>query len=473
MKLMSRKSLSNFLSKYCMPGVLLLLCLYYSWATIDHRQAAGTAGGEECSAVLLSQSKLSRNVAILVGTSIDNDGFADRAKNNLQSHGIANVIVISGDPHDIRVGLQKMIDVGTPPEAILCTADEVQPFEQLRAGLPAISNVPAIVPPTHAWPTFLTTNNLFNVANQIVVIAILAVGMTMVIITGGIDLSVGSLVALSAVVTGVLIRDYAGGSHAGVIPMAMCCVAGILVCGMVGAFTGGMITVFKVPPFIITLSMMLVASGRAYTVVNGGSVYDVPPSFGWLGAGNSFGRFPNAVILMIVVYAVAHIVLSRTRLGRYIYAVGGNAEAARLSGVPVNLVVLTVYILSGLAAGLGGVVVASNLGGSAATYGLSYELYAIAAVVVGGTSLMGGEGNVTGTLVGALIIAVIRNGMNLTGVAPFRQAEVLGWVILGALWLDSLKRTSLRLPNWLRQPESRGFDVVSPIKPTETSVVVK
>ena len=466
---MGRGWLSNFLGKYCMPGVLLLLCAYYSWATIEHRQSTGVAGGDECSKKLLLQSKLPGNVAIVVGTSADNAGFSDRARQNLQAHGISKITVILGDPRDVRLGLQKMIDSKGPPDAIICTADESQSFDRLLAGLPALSGALAIMPPTHAWPTFLTANNLLNVANQIVVIAIIAVGMTMVIITGGIDLSVGSLVALSAVVTGVLMRDHAGGAQTGAAGMVLCSLGGILACGLVGAFTGGMITLFKVPPFIITLSMMLVASGRAYKVAKGGSIYDVPRSFSWLGAGNGFGGIPNAVLVMLGVYAAAHVTLSRTRLGRYIYAVGGNAEAARLSGVPVSMIVMTVYILSGLSAGLGGVIVASNLGGSSPTYGLSYELYAIAAVVVGGTSLMGGEGNVAGTLVGAFIIAVIRNGMNLTGVEPFSQAEVLGWVILGAVLLDSLKRTTWRRPNWTRRPEPRGFLIIDTAKQRETS----
>jgi ribose transport system permease protein len=179
-------------------------------------------------------------------------------------------------------------------------------------------------------------------------------------------------------------------------------------------------------------------------VAQGQSIYDIPASFTWLGRGE-FGSIPNAVILMLVVYVVAHIVMTRTRFGRTIYAVGGNPEAARLSGVPVARVRTLVYLLSGLSAGVGGVITASQLKAGAPTYGAAYELYVIAAVVVGGTSLSGGEGHIFGTLIGALIIGVIRNGMNLMNVEPYTQKVMLGLVILGAVLLDMLKRRRLKV----------------------------
>ena len=313
---------------------------------------------------------------------------------------------------------------------------------------------------------FLTSGNLLNVANQIVVIAILAVGMTMVIITGGIDLSVGSLVALSAVVTGLLIRDHAGGVHATAMGTIVCSLVGILICGAAGAVSGSLKTLFGVPPFIVTLAMMRVTLGLAYMLRAGQSIYDVPNSFTWLGRGTSLAGLPNAVLLLIVVYVLAHVTMSKTKLGRYIYAVGGNAEAARLSGVGVGRVLMTVYIVSGLTAGLGGVIVASQLKGSSPTYGLGYELYVIAAAVVGGTSLSGGEGNIAGTLIAALIIAVIQNGMNLRGVESYRQMVVLGLVILGAVLLDRLKRQSWRIPRRTKKLESDANNASRSIAPT-------
>jgi len=168
-------------------------------------------------------------------------------------------------------------------------------------------------------------------------------------------------------------------------------------------------------------------------------VYQIPDSFVWLGRGADFLGIPNAVLLMLVLYAIAHVLMSRMRLGRYLYAVGGNREAARLSGVPVRRVLMFAYIASGLLAGLGGVVMASQLKSGSATYGNMYELYVIAAVVVGGTSLSGGEGKMLGTLIGAFTIAVIQNGMNLTNVESYTQKVVLGLVILAAVLLDMLR----------------------------------
>ena len=270
-------------------------------------------------------------------------------------------------------------------------------------------------------------------------IAIIAIGMTLVIITGGIDLSVGSLVALSAVVTTWLIAHVGGAEQAGATAMVLACLAGIGISAALGLFSGAMITVFAIPPFIVTLAMMLVGSGLAYLLAKGESIYQVPETFIWLGR-DTVGGLPISVVLMIILYIVAHIVMSRMSLGRYVYAVGGNREAARLSGVPVAAVLLFAYTLSGALAGLGGIVTASQLKSGSPNYGTMYELYVIAAVVVGGTSLSGGEGKIFGTLIGAFIIAVIQNGMNLTGVESYTQKVVLGLVILGAVLLDMLKK---------------------------------
>ena len=185
--------------------------------------------------------------------------------------------------------------------------------------------------------------------------------------------------------------------------------------------------------------MMLVGSGLAYLLAKGESIYQIPDSFVWLGRGANFFSLPNAVVLMLVLYGAAHVLMSRMKLGRYIYAVGGNREAARLSGVPVRSVLMFAYIASALLAGLGGVIMASQLKSGSATYGNMYELYVIAAVVVGGTSLSGGEGKMCGTLIGALTIAVIQNGMNLTNVESYTQKVVLGLVILVAVLLDKIR----------------------------------
>jgi len=215
--------------------------------------------------------------------------------------------------------------------------------------------------------------------------------------------------------------------------------AGSGLCALAGAFTGAMVTTFRLPAFIVTLAMMLMASGLAFRLSNGASIPELPPSFFLIGGGKMLG-LPNPVWLMIVLYGVAHIVMTRMSFGRYLYAIGGNAEAARLSGVPVKRILLIVYTISGALAGLGGIVLASKLQAGDPKFGLMYELEVIAAVVVGGTSLLGGSGKILGTLIGAFVIAVIKHGMNLTAVDPFNQKIVLGAVLLAAVLLDTLKR---------------------------------
>jgi ribose transport system permease protein len=212
------------------------------------------------------------------------------------------------------------------------------------------------------------------------------------------------------------------------------------VCGIFGVFTGLIVTGFGIQPFIVTLGVMQIARGLAYEISRGQPIRDIPASFVWLGRGaEPLFSVPYGVILMAVIYAAAYIIMTHTTFGRYVYAVGGNREAARLSGVNVKGVLVSVYTIVAVLAGLGGVVMASQLNSGSPTFAPMYELYVIAAVVVGGTSLAGGEGKILGTLVGAFIIAVINNGMNLTNVEPYTQMVVLGAVILGSVLLDRLK----------------------------------
>jgi ribose transport system permease protein len=424
-----------------MAIVLLLLCIYYSCATLQSRQLSGPAAVDD---VAKKISKPNPTIILVAGLSSEDQEFTQLLSTKIKIGRILH------DPPSARAAIQDH-----PPDFIIATNDTIKWLPSVLERISAAKNIPLITPGTSRFPTFLQKDNLLNIADQVVVIAIIAVGMTMVIITGGIDLSVGSLVALSAVIAGLLIRDHAGGAGAKPAALLMCSLAAILAAGLVGAFSGAMITFFRVPPFIVTLGMMRVTSGLAYIFSAGQSIYDIPQSFTWLGRGVTVFGIPNAVILMVAVFAIAHIIMSRTKLGRYIYAVGGNPEAARLSGVRVGLILMTVYIISGMVAGLGGVILASQLKSSSPTYGQAYELYVIAAVVVGGTSLSGGQGKILGTLIGALIIAVIQNGMNLTGVESYRQKVVLGLVILGAVLLDKLKQRTWNFPRWLRiQPRS-------------------
>jgi ribose transport system permease protein len=285
----------------------------------------------------------------------------------------------------------------------------------------------------------LKQSNLLNIADQTAIYAIIAIGMTMVIITAGIDLSVGSLMALASVTTALVLRDFGQGADSGIATVVLALAAGMGICAAAGLFNGLMITAFGIPSFIVTLAMMLMASGLAFRLAGGESISGLPPAVRWIGSERTIG-VPNSVWLMLALYVVAHIVMSRMVFGRYVYAIGGNTEAARLSGVPVKRIQLSVFTICGALAGLGGIVLMSRLGAGDPKFGKEYELDVIAAVVVGGTSLMGGRGKILGTLIGAFIIAVIKNGMNLTNVGTFDQKIVLGAVLLGAVLLDTLKR---------------------------------
>ena len=281
-------------------------------------------------------------------------------------------------------------------------------------------------------PHFLTVSNLLNVAEQAAIIAIVAVGMTFVIITGGIDLSVGSVLAFAGVVMASTLQ-------AGVpVPVALAVALGTgLCCGLVN---GALITVGRLPPFIATLGMMSVARGTALMFTEGRPVSGFSGGFRSLATGELVG-IPVSVIIMVGVYVVAHFVLTRTKLGRYTYAIGGNEEAALLSGVNVKLYKAAVYGISGMLSGLAAVILTARLNSAQPIAGMMYELDAIAATVIGGTSLLGGEGTVVGTLIGALIMAVLRNGLNILGVSSFVQQVVIGSVIIAAVLIDMwLKR---------------------------------
>lgn len=432
---------SRFLADYGMIFVLLLLCAFFSVVTYTDQSPIGEAAAKQVLVSIGEQFGKTPRVLVVASDQPGDDAFAAKLERDLVASGATVVAVVKGAPKDAREALQKSNAAGGRLDAIACTqvTGAWLVFADMKADFPALGDPRVITPRSYRWPNFLKSENLLNIANQIAIIAIIAIGMTMVIITGGIDLSVGSLLALSAVLAAKFIRDFAGGMDASLTGMLLACLAAVVLCGMIGAFSGAMVTRFGIPPFIVTLAMMLVGSGLAYILAKGQSVYQIPDSFVWLGRGADLLKLPNAVVLMLVLYGLAHVLMSRMKLGRYLYAVGGNPEAARLSGVPVSRVLMFAYIASALLAGLGGVIMASQLKSGSATYGNMYELYVIAAVVVGGTSLSGGEGKMFGTLTGAFTIAVIQNGMNLTNVESYTQKVVLGLVILGAVLLDKIR----------------------------------
>lgn len=293
---------------------------------------------------------------------------------------------------------------------------------------------------------FFTVGNGMTVGLQVTSIALLGVGATCVIIAGGIDLSVGSVLALSGVLAALATK--AG------IPVPLAMALGVLAGAACGAVNGLLVTRAKLPPFIATLGMMLVARGLALQITGARAVSGLGESFGTLGNGSlfrierideqgfpvvGFPGIPYPVILMAVIAVAVAVLLTRTRLGRHIHAVGSNAEAARLSGVNIGGVVMFTYVVSGALAGLTGCVLMSRLVTAQPNEGVMYELDAIAAAVIGGTSLIGGVGTISGTVIGSFVIGVLRNGLNMNGVSAFTQQIIIGLVILLAVWIDQLR----------------------------------
>jgi ribose transport system permease protein len=430
---------SRWMTEYGMVLVLLLLVVSFSALTVTDTQNSGADAGREL-AEAIQVMPAGRRVAIFTPKSVTGVQLAEALRDALGETPRRHEVVgtVHGSPPEVGKALRDWetgIDVIACPNAVAAWSL----ISEIKTNFPDLGGDCEIVTPvSYRWPAFLKPQNVLNIAQQISVIAISAIGMTLVIITAGIDLSVGSLIGLAAVTSTVLIRDLAGAREAGTFGMLLCGFAGIAACGACGFFSGVCVAAFRLPAFIVTLAMMLMARGLAMTITDSQSVNEVPQAFGWLGAERTLG-IPNSVILMFVLYAGAWFVMARTRLGRHIYAVGGNVEAARLAGVPVQRVQLIVYTLCGLLAGLGGVIMASKHKGVEPNFGMMDELTVIAAVVVGGTSLMGGQGKVLGTLIGAFIIAVIRNGMNQIGIPPNPQLIVMGAVILGAILIDQVR----------------------------------
>lgn len=282
---------------------------------------------------------------------------------------------------------------------------------------------------TALTPHFLTVSNLLNVVEQTAINAIIAAGMTYVILSAGIDLSVGSILALSGVVLGSALQ------HGFSIPVAT--LLGVATGASCGLVNGLLITAGRLPPFIATLGMMSVARGGALLYTDGRPISGFDAAFRSLSTGRP-AMIPAPIVLMAIVYVIAHLVLTRTTFGRYVYAIGGNEEATRLSGVRVGLHKTMVYVISGAMSAIAAITLTARLNSAQPIAGMMYELDAIAATVIGGTSLMGGSGTLTGTLIGALIMGVLRNGLNLLGISSFLQQVVIGAVIIAAVLVDSM-----------------------------------
>lgn len=287
---------------------------------------------------------------------------------------------------------------------------------------------------------FFTSANILNVLRQVAVNTCIATGMTLIVLTGGIDLSVGSVLALCGAIAAGLLKNgiqipsadlYIGFTSMGVL------IAALLVGALLGLINGITITRFKVPPFVATLAMLTIARGLTMLYTEGHPISNLGQNFASFGSGTFIG-IPVPVWIAAIVVVFAAFITKETRLGRYIYAIGGNETAAKFSGIRINRVKLIVYSLGAALAALGGIIVTSRLDSAQPNAGVSYELDAIAAVVIGGTSLNGGKGSVWGTVIGAIIIGVLNNGLVLLNVSPFWQQVVKGGVILVAVIIDKI-----------------------------------
>lgn len=276
-------------------------------------------------------------------------------------------------------------------------------------------------------PRFLTAGNITNVLTQVSVNAVIAVGMTFVILTGGIDLSVGSVLAITGAVAASLVKAN--------VSVFVVVLVVIVLGALIGYINGFVIARGKIQAFIATLATMTIFRGVTYVYTQGNPISGLGNSFMVLG-NKKIAGIPLPVIFMIIVVLIGAYVISQTKFGRYVYAIGGNEDSARLSGISTKTIKNYVYMISGITAAISGIIVTSRIGSASPNAGSGFELDAIAAVVLGGTSLAGGEGNISGTIIGAVIIGVLNNGLNLLNVSPFYQLIVKGLVILLAVLVD-------------------------------------
>lgn len=451
--------MKEFLSRYGSVLVLIGLCVYYSVSTLKEEFPNTPEAAREVADRILAHSDQTPSVLVVAGNRDDDKEFTAALVKRLLERDAEVIAEINADtPADAR-GAIELSSGGRVIDAIAAN-DAASRWGFLRPeGLgrlaqenPGLANTLVHKPDSYTWPVFLKRENLINVVNRNAEIAIVAIGMTMVIITAGIDLGVGSIMALCGVASAVTIQLFLGGADAGTAGLIGGCLLGLGLAAVCGVFTGLMVTYYGVPAFVVTLSLMMAARGFAMimavnyqAILAGGANRGTPeavgvdaPGFALLAQGDFLG-LPNPIWLTLVLYVIAHIVMTRTSLGRYIYAVGGNPEAARLSGVPVFGVLIFVYAMCSILAGLAGLIDASRFSAARPDAGDVFELKVIAAVVVGGTSLAGGQGRIFGTLMGVLIIGVIQNGLNIANVATFEQKPIYGMLILAAVLLDRMK----------------------------------
>ena len=281
-----------------------------------------------------------------------------------------------------------------------------------------------------ATPTFLKPTNLMNILRQVSINGILAIGMSLVCLTGGIDLSVGSIVAFSGILTAGMLNFTS-------LPIPVIVIVAVLVGAAMGLVNGYFVAYWNAPAFVVTLSMMTIGRGLTYIYCDGKPISKLPDEFLQIGKGSVLGGLPIPTIILIIVFIIFATMLAKFKLGRYIYAVGGNAQAAMVSGINVRLVTMLVYVFSGLCCGIAAVVLTARVSAGLPKAGDGYELDAIASTVIGGTSLSGGTGKLWGTLLGALLLGMVNTGLDLLNVTSYYQQVVRGLIILGAILIDT------------------------------------
>jgi len=425
---------SKLMSDYGMIFVLLLLGVFFSVATIKPQATSGSTAGEQLAQRVISKGLT--EVLLVISESGEDLQLQEGFVETLQATACKVEVVRTHEPFVAKKAIMALSANMKKNTTIVCSQKTGNwTFFQ---GIPHFSTSEVMVPVQESASSFLRASNLKTLPDKTAKTAIIAIGMTMVIITAGIDLSVGSLVALSTVVATLLLQNIFNNSSNPML-IGLSFLGGVLMCGLLGMVSGFLSTILKIPAFIATLAMMLIARGWALNLADNQTIKVGLPDIGWL------GQNPNPIILMLVLYVLAYLIMHKTVLGRQIYAIGGNPEAARLSGVPVYKTLMIVYMISGLMAGIAGIVMASELNSGSGEFGEMWELNVIAAVVVGGTSLMGGQGKILGTLIGCVIIEVINNGMNLMAIGSNTQKIVLGLVILMAIVIDKVKKGELVL----------------------------
>lgn len=427
-----KDKLTLFLSEYGMILVLFLLMGIFSIVTLEEQPAEGYNAGKALAANVQSSSP--KSVILIVKNTNEDQQLKEGFEEVLKGGPVGFHVISANEPYEAKDSLKALQSKAGANTPIICSKQTGS--WTFFNSIDHYKDSEVILPKVGTRSSFFSPDNLSSLPRKTSKTAIIAIGMTMVIITAGIDLSVGSLVALASVVASLMLQNIFGGASTG-INIAIAFIAAIATCGFIGFLSGVVTTAFKIPAFIVTLSVMLIARGWAQNLSNNNTIKVELPD--WLGQGMV------SISLMIFLYVIAYIVMHKTVIGRQIYAIGGNQEAARLSGVPVNRVLIIVYTLTGILAGISGIVMTAELESGSGNFGETWELNVIAAVVVGGTSLMGGQGKVIGTLIGCAIIEVINNGMNLMGIGSNTQKIVLGIVILLAIIIDKFKKGEI---NW-------------------------